>query len=189
MVTSAIAPDIDRYWNSIGGAAPVYTPEEQRSALTQGLLFTHLSLDGREASASLCAVNYGRGPSAPTPTAREHPRGVVARSVPQSFRATAGQTGPRALSSARRTTLTTSQVSFTPVLSAFASEHSRRPRLMRCLRFTPSGDDSATSGNDSARQQRIVRRRSHVLSGWHSVGPERGFRHARPEEGNGAAQL
>lgn len=47
MVTSAIAPDIDRYWNSIGGAAPVYTPEEQRSALTQGLLFTHLSLDGR----------------------------------------------------------------------------------------------------------------------------------------------
>jgi hypothetical protein len=43
MVTSAIAPDIDRYWNSIGGAAPVYTPEEQRSALTLCIAVKQLS--------------------------------------------------------------------------------------------------------------------------------------------------
>ena len=34
MVTNTIAPDIDSYWNSIASAVPVYTPEEQRSALT-----------------------------------------------------------------------------------------------------------------------------------------------------------
>lgn len=34
MVTNTIAPDIDSYWNSIAAAVPVYTPEEQRSALT-----------------------------------------------------------------------------------------------------------------------------------------------------------
>jgi hypothetical protein len=34
MVTNTIAPDIDSYWNSIAAAVPVYTSEEQRSALT-----------------------------------------------------------------------------------------------------------------------------------------------------------
>ena len=43
MTTNALAPDIDSYWNLISAAAPVYSLEEQRTAL---ILYRELAKGG-----------------------------------------------------------------------------------------------------------------------------------------------